>query len=106
MCGHLGFRLVAADGKTNQFAVVAQSRSRSAPDGMLMWDAASGHDTNAAAVAMNADTRRMLIGLVERHIPPGYNRDQGLIVLRGDPRDHVAAISHGLAARIKERLSK
>jgi hypothetical protein len=106
MCGNLSFRVVAADGKTNRFAVVAQSRSESAPDGMWMWNATSSHDTNVTAVAMNADTRRMLAGLVERHIPPGHNRDQGLVVLRGDPRDHLAAISHGLAGRLKERLSK
>jgi len=106
ICGHLGFRVVAADGKTNQFAVIARSRSESAPDGMWMWDASSGHDTNVTAVAMNADTRRMLVGLVDQHIPPGLDRDQGLVVLRGDPRDHAAVVGHVVAARLKERLSK
>lgn len=73
---------------------------------MWMWDGSSGHDANVTAVAMNADTRRRLVGLVERYIPPGFNRDQGLIVLRGDPRDHIAAVGHALAARLKERLPK
>jgi hypothetical protein len=106
MCGDLSFRVVAGDGKTHRFAIVAQSRSESAPEGMLMWDAASAHDTNATAVAMNADTRRMLTGLVERHTPPGFIRDQGLVVLRGDPWDHVVAICHGLADRVKELVAK
>lgn len=105
-CGHLGVRVVGADGKTNRFAIVAGSRTKSTPDGMFMWDAESGHDTNVTAVAMNADTRRMLVSLVERQTPPGFNREQGLILLRGDPRDHVAAIGHGLAAWFKDKLSK
>lgn len=94
MCGDVGFRVWDAAGHSHRFLVPAFCRQ----EGTFTWGTTSRHDTNGLAVALDVDSRNMLIHMVENYAAPGFERDQALIVLRGDPIDHARPFAKGVVA--------
>jgi hypothetical protein len=86
--GSIGITIVDREARKLELALpVSSEGGRRHP--RLFIGATYASATSAVEVAYTADTRRMLITIVEEYRAPGSDTDITLVALRGAPRDYA-----------------
>lgn len=91
--GSIGITIVDRDARRLELALpVSSEAGRSYPQ--LFIGATHSSKTGAVEVAFSADTRRMLISVIEHHRTSADSSDIALVSLRGSPRDYARIYGH------------